>query len=38
LPIFANTIVARDLDHFEVRRDAPLVKAERNRQQGRRET
>jgi ribonuclease Z len=38
LPIFANTIVARDLDHFEVRRDAPLVKVERNRQQGRRET
>jgi ribonuclease Z len=38
LPIFANTIVARDLDHFEVRRDAPLAKVERNRQQGKRET
>jgi ribonuclease Z len=37
LPIFANTIVARDLDHFEVRRDAPLTRIERNRH-GQRET
>jgi ribonuclease Z len=38
LPIFANTIVARDLDHFEVRRDAPLAKVERDRKQRKRET
>jgi ribonuclease Z len=25
-PLFANTIVARDLDHFEIRRSAPLAK------------
>ena len=30
--IFANTTVARDLDHFQVRRDAPLAKMERERQ------
>jgi len=29
-PIFANTVVARDLDHFQIRRDAPLVRVERN--------
>lgn len=29
-PIFANTTVARDLDHFQVRRDAPLVRVDRN--------
>ncbi len=28
-PIFANTTVARDLDHFEIRRDAPLIRVER---------
>jgi ribonuclease Z len=28
-PIFPETIVARDLDHFQIRRDIPLVKAER---------
>jgi ribonuclease Z len=28
-PIFANTVVARDLDHFQIRRDAPLIKVER---------
>jgi ribonuclease Z len=31
-PIFANTAVARDLDHFQIRRNAPLVKIERERQ------
>jgi ribonuclease Z len=30
-PLFANTTVARDLDHFQIRRDAPLVKVERDR-------
>jgi ribonuclease Z len=30
-PIFPNTTVARDLDHFQVRRNTPLVKVERNR-------
>jgi ribonuclease Z len=30
-PVFADTIVARDLDHFQIRRNAPLVKIERNR-------
>jgi ribonuclease Z len=30
VPIFPNTIVARDLDHFQIRRDAPLVRIERN--------
>lgn len=29
-PIFANTVVARDLDHFQIRRDAPLARMERN--------
>jgi ribonuclease Z len=29
--IFPNTTVARDLDHFQIRRDAPLVKVERQR-------
>ncbi|MGD8397836.1 MAG: ribonuclease Z [Anaerolineae bacterium] len=28
-PIFADTTVARDLDHYQIRRDAPLVKVER---------
>jgi ribonuclease Z len=28
-PIFADTVVARDLDHFEIRRGAPLTKVER---------
>jgi ribonuclease Z len=28
-PIFPNTTVARDLDHFQIRRSAPLVKVER---------
>lgn len=28
-PIFANTTVARDLDHFQIRRDAALVRLER---------
>jgi ribonuclease Z len=29
-PIFANTTVARDLDHYQVRRDAPLAKVAPN--------
>jgi ribonuclease Z len=29
-PIFPQSIVARDLDHFQVRRNAPLVKIERD--------
>jgi ribonuclease Z len=37
-PVFPNTIVARDLDHFQVRREAPLEKVERNRRSGKRET
>ena len=32
-PIFANTVVARDLDHFEIRRGAPLVRVKRKRLQ-----
>ncbi|MFC2037141.1 ribonuclease Z [Chloroflexota bacterium] len=32
--IFPNTAVARDLDHFEIRRNAPLVRIERNRRRG----
>lgn len=31
-PIFPNTTVARDLDHFQIRRDNPLVKVERDGQ------
>jgi ribonuclease Z len=27
--LFPNTTVARDLDHFQIRRDAPLVKVDR---------
>ena len=34
-PIFANTTVARDLDHFQIRRGAPLVKEERKRRRPR---
>jgi ribonuclease Z len=30
-PIFPRAIVARDLDHFQVRRDAPLVKVDRDK-------
>jgi len=30
-PIFPETVVARDLDHYQVRRGAPLVKMERDR-------
>ena len=30
-PIFPNTAVARDLDHFQVRRGEPLIKVERDR-------
>jgi len=29
-PIFANTVVARDLDHFQIRRDAPLAQVGRD--------
>jgi len=28
-PIFSDTIVARDLDHFQIRRDGPLTRVER---------
>jgi ribonuclease Z len=30
-PIFPNTTVARDLDHFQIRRSASLVKVEREK-------
>jgi ribonuclease Z len=30
-PIFPDAVVARDLDHFEIRRGAPVVKIERER-------
>ncbi len=30
LPIFPNTTVARDLDHFQIRRDGPLAYLERD--------
>jgi ribonuclease Z len=30
MPLFPNTTVARDLDHYQIRRDAPLVRVERN--------
>jgi ribonuclease Z len=33
-PIFADTVVARDLDHYEIRRHAPLAKIERNGRRG----
>jgi ribonuclease Z len=36
-PIFANTVVARDLDHFQVRRGTPLHKVEREERQGARD-
>ena len=29
-PLFPNTTVARDLDHYQIRRDAPLVRVERD--------
>ena len=29
-PIFPETVVARDLDHYQIRRGAPLVKVERD--------
>ena len=35
-PIFPNTTVARDLDHFQIRRDAPLAKVLRERRPARR--
>jgi ribonuclease Z len=28
-PVFPNTTVARDLDHYQIRRNAPLIKVER---------
>jgi len=37
-PIFPNTTVARDLDHFQARRNAPLVKVEREKRTGERGT
>jgi ribonuclease Z len=33
-PIFHDTVVARDLEHYEIRRQAPLVKVERSRRRG----
>ena len=33
IPIFTNTAIARDFDHFQVRRDSPLVKVDQERQQ-----
>jgi ribonuclease Z len=30
IPFFANTTVARDLDHFQIRRGAPLARLERD--------
>jgi ribonuclease Z len=35
--IFPKTTVARDLDHFQIRRDTPLVKVERQRRGGKRQ-
>jgi ribonuclease Z len=34
-PIFPNVTVARDLDHFQIRRNAPLVKVEQERRRAR---
>jgi ribonuclease Z len=34
VPIFPDTIVARDLDHFQIRRGAPLFKLEQERRAG----
>ncbi len=34
-PIFPETLVARDLDHFQIRRNAPLVRVERDRSERR---
>jgi ribonuclease Z len=36
IPLFANTTVARDLDHFQIRRNAPLRKVERDRRPAKR--
>lgn len=36
VPVFPETRVARDLDHFEIRRGVPLVKVEWERQSARR--
>ena len=36
-PIFPNTTVARDLDHFQIRRGSPLVKVEQDRRPRKRE-
>jgi ribonuclease Z len=30
-PIFPGAIVARDMDHYQVRREAPLVKVDRDK-------
>lgn len=38
VPIFPNTTVARDLDHFQIRRSVPLLKVERDRRPARRKT
>jgi ribonuclease Z len=34
IPIFPNTTVARDLDHFQIRRDASLVRVVQDKWQG----
>jgi ribonuclease Z len=35
VPIFSETTVARDLDHFQIRRDAPLIRVDRDGDQHR---
>jgi ribonuclease Z len=35
-PLFTNTTVARDLDHYQIRRNTPLVKVEQERRQPKR--
>jgi ribonuclease Z len=35
-PLFANTTVARDLDHYQIRRNTPPAKVERERRQPKR--
>ncbi len=36
-PIFPGVIVARDMDHYQVRRDAPLVKVDRDKRTAKRQ-
>jgi ribonuclease Z len=37
-PIFPGAIVARDMDHYQVRRDAPLVKVDRDNRTAKRQS